>query len=234
MEWTRLSDLTGNQTYADLAAKAESYLINPLNPELGEPYPGLLGSDVSIANGSFTDSEGGWVGGSDSYYEYLIKMYLYEPTRFASYKDSWVKAVDSSIRYLASHPSSRPDLTFLSYYENGTVEGLVYYSEHRKSTLGLYMSVCVFAFLTLTHLSHMFVRFRFRSSRKVRFLGSVGCVKLYGPEEKGGQSTRHKHMRHNMATSRCPTVRICRTLPVEPRKKKGISLVMPRHTVFQE
>jgi len=29
LEWTRLSDLTGNQTYARLAQKAESYLLNP-------------------------------------------------------------------------------------------------------------------------------------------------------------------------------------------------------------
>ncbi|KUI69391.1 putative mannosyl-oligosaccharide alpha-1,2-mannosidase 1B [Cytospora mali] len=130
MEWTRLSDLTGDETYSNLAKKGESYLINPLNPEVGEPYPGLLGNDVSISNGSFVDSMGGWTGGTDSYYEYLIKMYLYDPTRFAAYKDSWVNAVDSSIKYLASHPTSRPDLTFLSYYYNGTKEGLIYFSEH--------------------------------------------------------------------------------------------------------
>ncbi|KAJ4393314.1 Mannosyl-oligosaccharide alpha-1,2-mannosidase 1B [Gnomoniopsis smithogilvyi] len=130
MEWTRLSDLTGDPTYGELAQKGESYLINPLNPGLGEPFPGLLGSDVSIANGSFLDSAGGWTGGTDSYYEYLIKMYLYDPTRFSTYKDRWVSAVESSIKYLASHPTSRPDLTFLSYYYNNTKDGIFYYSEH--------------------------------------------------------------------------------------------------------
>ncbi|ROV87110.1 hypothetical protein VSDG_10034 [Cytospora chrysosperma] len=130
MEWTRLSDLTGNATYGELAKKAESYLIDPLNPEVGEPYPGLIGSDLSIANGSFLDSQGGWTGGTDSYYEYLIKMYMYDPTRFASYKENWIQAVNSSMEYLVSHPTSRPDLTFLSYYFNGTVEGLYYYSQH--------------------------------------------------------------------------------------------------------
>lgn len=130
MEWTRLSDLTGDPTYGELAQKGESYLINPLNPELGEPFPGLLGSDVSIANGSFTDSQGGWTGGTDSYYEYLIKMYLYDPSRFGDYKDRWVQAVDSSIQYLASHPTTRPDLTFLAYYFNNSANGILYYSEH--------------------------------------------------------------------------------------------------------
>lgn len=135
LEWTRLSDLTGDPTYGDLAKKGESYLINPLNPHLGEPFPGLLGSDVSISNGSFVDSKGGWTGGTDSFYEYLIKMYVYDPVRFATYKDRWVLAVNSSIEYLASHPTSRPDLTFLAFYYNSTKSGIYYYSEHRKSAL---------------------------------------------------------------------------------------------------
>lgn len=132
LEWTRLSDLTGDATYGELAKKGESYLINPLNPSLGEPFPGLLGTDVSIANGSFLDSQGGWTGGTDSYYEYLIKAYLYDPVKFATYKDRWVEAVDSSIKHLASHPTSRPDLTFLAYYFNNSDSGIFYYSEHRK------------------------------------------------------------------------------------------------------
>ncbi|KAF3761310.1 family 47 glycoside hydrolase [Cryphonectria parasitica EP155] len=130
LEWTRLSDLTGDPTYSDLAKKGESYLIHPKNPELGEPFPGLLGTDVSIANGSFVDSQGGWTGGTDSFYEYLIKMYVYDPVRFETYKDRWVLAVDSSIKYLASHPTSRPDLTFLAYYYNSSKSGIDYYSEH--------------------------------------------------------------------------------------------------------
>lgn len=133
LEWQRLSDLTGDPSYGELVKKAEAYLINPLNPELGEPFPGLIGTDISISNGSFLDSRGGWTGGTDSYYEYLIKMYLYDPETYASYKDKWVEAVDSSIEYLASNPTSRPDLTFLSYYRNNTDAGIVYYSQHRES-----------------------------------------------------------------------------------------------------
>ncbi|KAI0839655.1 glycoside hydrolase family 47 protein [Hypoxylon sp. FL0890] len=117
LEWTHLSDLTGNAKYAQLTQKAEEYLLNVRNPDVGEPYPGLLGTDVNITDGTFTDSSGGWNGGTDSFYEYLIKMYVYDQDRFGTYKDRWVTAVDSSIKYLASHPSSRPDLTFLAAYE---------------------------------------------------------------------------------------------------------------------
>lgn len=128
MEWTRLADLTGNKTFADLVQKGESYLLNP-KPASSEPFPGLVGTNIDINTGLFQDAFGGWVGGDDSFYEYLIKMYVYDTTRFASYKDRWILAADSSIAHLATHPSSRPDLTFLSIY-NG--KNLIHLSQHRK------------------------------------------------------------------------------------------------------
>lgn len=54
-------------------------------------------------------------------------MYVYDSTRFATYRDRWIAAADSSIANLASHPSSRPDLTYLAAYK-GTTLNLI--SEH--------------------------------------------------------------------------------------------------------
>lgn len=71
---------------------------------------------MSTKNGTFLDSQGGWGGGDDSFYEYLIKMYVYDPEAYGEYKDRWVAAVDSTIDHLLSHPTSRKDLTFLSGY----------------------------------------------------------------------------------------------------------------------
>jgi len=130
LEYTHLSDITGNLTYAELSQKGESFLLNP-QPASGEPFPGLVGDSVNLNTGLFTDGNGGWIGGSDSFYEYLIKMYVYDTTRFSTYKDRWVLAADSSIEHLASHPSTRPDLTFLASYE-GTQR--VFESEHRRSS----------------------------------------------------------------------------------------------------
>lgn len=121
LEWTRLSDLTGNSTYARLAQRAESFLLNPQPKAIAEPFPGLLGTNVDISTGLFVDSSGGWGGGTDSFYEYLIKMYLYDPDRFSLYRDRWTLAADSSIKYIASHPSTRPDLTFLGGWRNKTL-----------------------------------------------------------------------------------------------------------------
>lgn len=131
LEWTRLGDLTGNPVFTELALKANSYLLDP-KPALGEPFPGLLGTNVNITTGLFTDGNGGWGGGTDSFYEYLIKMYLYDPERFGQYRDRWVLAADSSIKYMASHPSTRPDLTFLAEWRDTSLR---YISQHRKSCL---------------------------------------------------------------------------------------------------
>ena len=119
LEWTRLSDLTGDTEYTELTKRAQSYLLSP-KPPSSEPFPGLVGSEVNISTGEFTDDYISWLGGQDSFYEYLIKMYVYDPVRFASYKDRWVLAAESTIQHLTSHPSTRPELTFLGYWDNGS------------------------------------------------------------------------------------------------------------------
>ncbi|ORY12533.1 mannosyl-oligosaccharide alpha-1,2-mannosidase-like protein [Clohesyomyces aquaticus] len=116
LEWTRLGDLTGNLTYTRLTQTAESYLLNP-KPASSSPWPGLLGTNINVTTGEFLDASGGWVGGDDSYYEYLIKMYVYDPERFASYRDAWIAAADSTIAHLTSHPSTQPNLTFVAAYD---------------------------------------------------------------------------------------------------------------------
>ena len=128
LEWARLSDLTGNPVYGNLARRAEEYLLKPSPPE-SEPFPGMVGSRVSIENGTFGDSVGSWAGGTDSFYEYLIKMYVYDPDRYGFYKERWVAAVESSMTYLVSHPTTRPDLTFLAMYSGNET---YFYSGHRR------------------------------------------------------------------------------------------------------
>ena len=126
LEWTHLSDLTGDPQYGELAQKGESYLLNPM-PASSEPFPGLVGTNVDINSGNFLDASGGWVGGDDSFYEYLIKFFVYDQSRFGEYRDRWVLAADSTIANLTSHPSSRPDLTFVAEFD-GT--DLIFDSEH--------------------------------------------------------------------------------------------------------
>ncbi|KAI6784468.1 putative mannosyl-oligosaccharide alpha-1 [Emericellopsis cladophorae] len=115
LEWTHLSDLTGDEKYANMTQHAQAYLLDPMGVLGG--FPGLLGKQVSTKTGEFLDSSGSWGASRDSFYEYLIKMYLYDPAAYSLYRDRWVLAADSTMEHLASHPSSRRELTFLSDFE---------------------------------------------------------------------------------------------------------------------
>lgn len=121
LEWTHLSDLTGNQTYAQLSQRGEAYLLNPM-PLSDEPFPGLVGTNINTTTGLFENPNGSWGGGADSFYEYLIKMFVYDQSRFAHYRDRWVAAVDSTLKYLVSHPQPRPDLTFIDGFNGQVVQ----------------------------------------------------------------------------------------------------------------
>lgn len=50
LEFTHLSDLTGNKTYGVLAQKGEAHLLHP-RPASSEPWPGLIGMNVDINTG---------------------------------------------------------------------------------------------------------------------------------------------------------------------------------------
>lgn len=112
LEWQHLSDLTGDPEYGTLAQKAESYWLSPSS----EVWPGLTGGLFSVQNGTILDAYGGFVSGNDSAYEYLIKMYVYDPERYAEYGQRFTEAADSAVAHLLSHPSSRPDLGMVAAF----------------------------------------------------------------------------------------------------------------------
>lgn len=112
LEWRRLSDLTGNPKYGNLAQKAERHLLRPTGSSAA--WPGLLGDSVSTLTGEFLDSDGGW--SVDNCYEYPIKMYQYKPTEFSEYRDRWVLAANSTMAHLTSHPTTRGHSTYLSQF----------------------------------------------------------------------------------------------------------------------
>ncbi|PNP73771.1 hypothetical protein FNYG_12961 [Fusarium nygamai] len=112
LEWQHLSDLTGDPQYGKLANRAESYWLSPSS----EVWPGLTGGRFNLKTGEILDEYGGWTSGNDSAYEYLIKMYVYDPDRFSHYGERFTLAADSTIKHLISHPSSRPDLTMAAAF----------------------------------------------------------------------------------------------------------------------
>jgi mannosyl-oligosaccharide alpha-1,2-mannosidase len=116
LEWTKLSDLTKDPKYGKLAQRAEEVLLEP-QPKSAELFPGLIGTEIDIVTGNFQLGTASWGGGADSFYEYLLKMYLYDTHAFLKYKDRWVQAADSTMKHLASRPEGHHNITFLGQYD---------------------------------------------------------------------------------------------------------------------
>ncbi|KAK0457211.1 glycoside hydrolase family 47 protein [Desarmillaria tabescens] len=91
MEWATLSKHTGNSTYQELAEKAFRHIATLV---------GLAAQSINPSTGNFVGGYVAWGGGSDSYFEYLLKYPVLVGLDDPLYIDTWRTAVDSSIKYL--------------------------------------------------------------------------------------------------------------------------------------
>ncbi|KAH7113246.1 alpha-1,2-mannosidase [Dendryphion nanum] len=127
LEWTRLSDLTGDTRYERLVLQSLEPILDP-KPDFPSPFLGLFPKHLNIETGVFNTSDvGGWSHGGGGLYEMLLKLSLYDLVRFGSYRDKWILAAESTINHLASHPKGRPDLTFLADFNKTE---LIYQQDH--------------------------------------------------------------------------------------------------------
>ncbi|KAJ7512675.1 glycoside hydrolase family 47 protein [Mycena galericulata] len=116
LEWYTLSKYTGNATYANLATNSVAHIAN-----LAAPLPGLAAQGIDPASG---DSVGGyvtWGGGSDSYFEYLLKFSRLTNTNDPIYIDTWKTAVDSSIKTLLKTSTVGNHLYLADYDDFGLI-----------------------------------------------------------------------------------------------------------------
>ncbi|KAK7440969.1 hypothetical protein VKT23_016746 [Stygiomarasmius scandens] len=95
LEWNRLSLYTGNDTYRRLAEGSVRTIAG-----LTAPLPGLAAQGIDPATNAFVGNYITWGGGSDSYFEYLIKYARLTNTNDNLFADTWHTAVDSSIKNL--------------------------------------------------------------------------------------------------------------------------------------
>ncbi|KAG5644716.1 hypothetical protein DXG03_007939 [Asterophora parasitica] len=114
LEWATLSKYTGNDTYRQLTEKSVRRVASQVAPLPGLPAQGIDPSSGTPVGGYVT-----WGGGSDSYFEYLIKYARLANTADPFFVNKWSLAVDSSIRtllrtstvgnhvYLADYDSSK-------------------------------------------------------------------------------------------------------------------------------
>jgi len=95
LEWETLTKYTGNSTYRTLTERALKHIAT-----LPAPLPGLAAQGINPKTGAFIGGYVTWSGGSDSYFEYLIKHARLSNTDDSLYASTWLTAVDSSIKTL--------------------------------------------------------------------------------------------------------------------------------------
>ncbi|KAG6919821.1 hypothetical protein DXG01_000326 [Tephrocybe rancida] len=102
LEWATLSKHTKNDKYRLLAEKAARRIATQ-----PAPLPGLPAQGIDPKTGTPVGGYVTWGGGSDSYFEYLIKYARLNSDADPLYTDTWRVAVDSSIKTLLKAISSQ-------------------------------------------------------------------------------------------------------------------------------
>ncbi|KIK68490.1 glycoside hydrolase family 47 protein [Collybiopsis luxurians FD-317 M1] len=112
IEWSRLSLYTNNQTYTQLTEGSVRSIA-----KLATPLPGLAPQGIDPSTNTFVGNYLTWGGGSDSYFEYLIK-YARITNANDDLADTWHAAVDSSIQNMARRSTVGNHL-YISDWDDG-------------------------------------------------------------------------------------------------------------------
>jgi mannosyl-oligosaccharide alpha-1,2-mannosidase len=103
LEWTRLSDLSGDRKYFDLTKKAQDKVMaQNLGANMKDKKsPGLIGEYIDLNTG-ISSGNTHWDALADSYYEYLMKTFVYDPRRFDDYGRAYKVAARSAMNNLTT------------------------------------------------------------------------------------------------------------------------------------
>ncbi|TCD65742.1 maturation of Asn-linked oligosaccharides protein [Steccherinum ochraceum] len=116
LEWSTLSKHTGNDTYRKLAENSVRHIAG-----LTPPLPGLAAQGIDPTSGNFVGAYVSWGGGSDSYFEYLIKYPRLSNINDNIFADTWATAVDTSMRVLARTSTVGNHLYLADQQDDGTI-----------------------------------------------------------------------------------------------------------------
>ncbi|KAJ2780925.1 hypothetical protein H4R18_003172 [Coemansia javaensis] len=90
LEYWKLSELTGDPSYHAAAQRVVDIL-----DRAHKPYPGLYPIWVDIASGNLTSGQITFGGMGDSWYEYMLKQYIYSRRSTAQYRRMYEESIDA-------------------------------------------------------------------------------------------------------------------------------------------
>jgi len=112
LEFNHLSDVTGNPIWRHTSDKALNALAN-----MKTKYPGLIAAKVKKDASAFCEEHYSIAAMTDSYYEYLLKMWIYQDKNNGQYQDLYNTAAKSALEYLYK-PTNKGDY-YLANFING-------------------------------------------------------------------------------------------------------------------
>lgn len=167
LEFQFLSDLTGNPIYQEKALAVYD-ILRKMNAK--DPIPGLYHDSLSISNPPiFTETQKYGIGGNiDSFYEYLLKMYI------STNEESFGRMYDISLNAILSNlVQTRNKTVFITNLVNNVLENEV---EHLACFAGGMVSLGTTARKTDRHASrHFEIGQKFTET----------CMKSYDQSENG-------------------------------------------------
>ncbi|KAJ2450905.1 hypothetical protein EV183_003964 [Coemansia sp. RSA 2336] len=109
LEFFRLSQLTHDPTYHNAAQRVYDVILDRNEPRKGTAYsvPGLYPVFLDINTGKFINGKPNLGGGSDSFYEYLIKTWALSGFRLQRNLDMWLESLHSIKKYIFTRGSDR-------------------------------------------------------------------------------------------------------------------------------
>lgn len=113
MEFVKLSQLTGNSTYAERAEASIQFLRNRW------PTQGLKPLFINPISGNFIGRKISFGALGDSYYEYLLKVWLLKGKNDEMYREMWVQAMDDMLSRLVY--TNRAGMTYIAEFDRYSV-----------------------------------------------------------------------------------------------------------------
>ncbi|KAJ2878362.1 hypothetical protein FB639_003407, partial [Coemansia asiatica] len=109
LEFFRLSQHTGDPIYHKAAQRVYDVILDQNEPKKGTPYAvaGLYPIFVNINTGKFLAGKPNLGGGSDSFYEYLIKTWALSGFQLQRCLDMWNESLSGIKKYIVSRGSDK-------------------------------------------------------------------------------------------------------------------------------
>ncbi|KAJ2155984.1 hypothetical protein GGF46_005483 [Coemansia sp. RSA 552] len=108
LEYWKLSELTGNQTYHEVAQRVVDIL-----DQADKPQKGLYPIWIDIDTATLTSGQITFGGMGDSWYEYMLKQYLYSRRKHDQYRRMYEESIDAMRTHMVQRSLYDPDMYYI-------------------------------------------------------------------------------------------------------------------------